>query len=69
MADTVDMDPHLDWHDLSPDHGVLELHERLTAPGPPLELHVVRDSETGGTAAWWEDDEGTWLRIVEIGRS
>jgi hypothetical protein len=42
---------------------------RLTAPGPPLELHVVRDSETGSTAAWWEDDEGTWLWIADVGKA
>ena len=52
---------------VSLDHGVLELHEALTAPGPPLELHVVQDSETGGTAAWWEDDEGHWLWIADVG--
>lgn len=57
------------WHDLDPDHGVLELDESLTAPGPPLELHVVRDSETGSTAAWWVDDEGSWLRIADVGKA
>jgi hypothetical protein len=62
------MHPRLVWHDLAPDHGVLELHEELTAPGPALELHVVTDTATGAAAAWWEDDEGTWLRIVEVGR-
>ncbi|MGO8993893.1 MAG: hypothetical protein ACLQVI_11230 [Polyangiaceae bacterium] len=61
------MAPHLFWHDIDTDHGVLELHEALTAPGPPLELHVVTDSETGGTAAWWEDDAGTWLRVADVG--
>jgi hypothetical protein len=59
--------PLVAWHDLAPDHGVLELHETFTAPGPPLELHLVRDSETGATAAWWEDDDGRWLRIVDVG--
>ena len=63
------MDPHLVWHDLDPNHGVLELHETLTAPGPLLELHVVTDSETCVTAAWWEDHEGTWLWIAGIGKA
>jgi hypothetical protein len=63
------MDPHLVWHDLAPDHGVLELHEALTAPGLPPELHVVTDCETGSTAAWWEDDEGTWLWITDVGKA
>ena len=40
------MGPLSFWHDLSADHGVLELDETLTGPGPPLELHVVIDSET-----------------------
>jgi hypothetical protein len=63
------MHPSLVWHDLQPNHGVLELHERLTDPGPPLELHVVLDAETGRTAAWWEDDAGTWLWIAEVGKA
>ena len=63
------MGPLRVWHELDPDHGVLELHEALTAPGPPLELHVVQDSETGGTAAWWEDDQGTWLWIADVGKA
>jgi hypothetical protein len=61
------MDPHLDWYEISPDHGVLQLHERLTAPGPPLELHIVHDPKTGATAAWWEDDDGTGIRIAAVG--
>jgi hypothetical protein len=60
------MDAPLVWHDLDPHHGVLELDEAWTAPGPPLELHIVQDSETGGLAAWWADDRGRWLRIVDI---
>jgi hypothetical protein len=62
------MDLHLDWHDLSADHGVLELHERWTAPGPPLELHIVRDAAAGSVAAWWEDDAGTGIVIAAVGR-
>jgi hypothetical protein len=61
------MAPLLVWHDLASDHGVLELHETLTFPGPALELHLVRDTETGTTAAWWEDDEGVWLWIADVG--
>ena len=41
------------WFDLALDYGVLELHEELTAPGPVLELHLVIDSETDATIAWW----------------
>ncbi len=52
------MEPDLVCHVLSPDHVVVELHERLTAPGPGLELHVVQDSGTGEVVAWWEDDAG-----------
>lgn len=34
------MEPDFTWHDLEQDHGVLELAEDVTAPGPPLELDV-----------------------------
>jgi hypothetical protein len=61
------MGPGLTVHDLAPDHVVLELREDLTAPGPALELHVVQDSETGQTIAWWEDECGAWLRLAPIG--
>jgi len=54
------MDPV--WYDLAADHGVLELTG-------PLELHVVQDSETGAAVAWWEDDQGTWLRAAEVGEA
>ncbi len=54
-------------HDLAADHVVLELHEALTAPGPALELHVVQDSETGGSIAWWEDDGSRFLRAAGVG--
>ena len=40
------MDPDLAVQDLAENHVVIELHERVTAPGPALELHVVIDSET-----------------------
>jgi hypothetical protein len=63
------MEPDLLVHDLAADHVVLELHEALTAPGPGLELHVVQDSETGATVAWWEDEHGTWLGVAEVGRA
>jgi hypothetical protein len=61
------MDTFVVWHDLDLHHGVLELAETLTAPGPSLDLHVVTDPENGHTAAWWADDEGTWLRIADVG--
>jgi len=35
--------PIFAWHELHVDHGVLELHERLTPRGLALELHVVMD--------------------------
>jgi hypothetical protein len=60
---------HALGHDRARDDGVLELHEVLTAPGPPLELHLVTDSETGAAAAWWEDDAGTWLWIADVGKA
>lgn len=50
-------------------HVVVELHEALTAPGPALELHVVVDSETEVTSAWWDDDEGRRLMAVAVGRA
>jgi hypothetical protein len=31
--------------------GVLELHEKLAAPGPALELHVLRDETMGVSIA------------------
>ena len=31
-------------HVVGEDHVVVELHERVTAPGTALELHVVQDS-------------------------
>jgi hypothetical protein len=61
------MEPALFVHDLAADHVVLELHEALTAPGPALELHVVQDSETGATVAWWEDERGALLGVVVVG--
>jgi hypothetical protein len=54
-------------HNLADDHIVIELHQQLTAPGPALELHVVIDSETDRTSAWWEDEEGNWLREAQVG--
>ena len=63
------MAPDLNVHDLAADHVVLELHERITAPGPALELHIVQDSETGETIAWWEDERGTSLGAVAVGKS
>jgi hypothetical protein len=51
---------------LAPEHWVLEFHERLTA-GVGIELHVV--GWQGGTAAWWIDERGRWLRCAEVGRA
>jgi hypothetical protein len=54
-------------HDLADDHVVLELHERVTARGPVLELRGVVDAETRMTTAWWEDDGGQWLGAATVG--
>lgn len=40
------------WHRFDPNHYVLEFDEALTAPAPPLELHVVHDCDTAASAAW-----------------
>lgn len=55
------------WFELEPDHGVLELDERLTC-GVGFELHVVVDSETDDTIAWWER-EGEWLAAAAVGKA
>lgn len=59
------MVPRATWFDLSPDHGVLEIDEGATLPGPALELHVVVISDV--TFAWWATDQGVWLRNAEVG--
>jgi hypothetical protein len=46
------------WFDLTPDHGVLELHDRLTA-GIGLEPHIVVCSDDTNFA-WWESEDGDW---------
>jgi len=56
------------WFDLAPDYGVLELHEAVTAPGPALELHVVR-SEPSHLVAWWTTERGETLRFVDAGQA
>lgn len=66
-ADRTVMTPNLAVHTLSEDHLVVELNERLTEPGPALELHLVRDSETGASTAWWEDDAGSCLAVAAVG--
>ena len=57
------------WFDLAPDHEVLELDERLTAPGPALELHIVVDVEAGETFAWWMTDRGRMIGVADVGRA
>lgn len=59
------MEPDLVCHVLSPDHVVIELHERVTAPGPALELHLVHNSGTGEVVAWWGDEHGRILAVAE----
>jgi hypothetical protein len=56
------------WHDLDPDHGVLELPELVAYPAPLLELHIARDSETGEAVAWWTDDRVSGLRVVQVAK-
>jgi hypothetical protein len=68
LADTAGMfAPIFTWHDLHPDHGVLELHEHCTPLGLALELHVVVDPEHGGSLAWWQTERGDWLGCVLAG--
>jgi hypothetical protein len=55
------------WFDLSWRHGVLELPDALTAPGPALELHMETDLGTGETLAWWTTDAGDILRVAPVG--
>jgi hypothetical protein len=55
------------WFDLSWRHGVLELPEALTAPGPALELHLETDIGSGETLAWWTTDAGDILRVAPVG--
>jgi hypothetical protein len=62
------MDRDLVWHDLAPDYGVLEVHERLTDPGAALELHIVLNPDAGTTVAWWVDEWGTCLGEARVGR-
>jgi hypothetical protein len=56
-------------HVLADGYVVVELHEVLTAPGPALELHVVQDSETGASIAWWENERGTRIGKAHVGHS
>ena len=55
------------WQDVAPNHGVLELRETVTAPGPPLAHHLVHDSESGVTVAWWTKNDGAWLGAPLVG--
>jgi hypothetical protein len=55
------------WFDLSWRHGVLELPEALTAPGPALELHLETDMGFGETLAWWTTAAGDILRVEAVG--
>ncbi len=65
-----------EWFDLARNRGVLELAERVTAPGPPLELHLLvlplglpGERLTWVKAAWWEDERGRHLRRQIVGRA
>ena len=51
------------------DHVVVELHERVTAPCPALELHVVIDCETGAASASTRDLVRATKRPSDAGES
>jgi hypothetical protein len=51
----TNMEHILAIYDLSPNHVVLELHERLTWPGRGLEFHVTVAKDDIGAVAWWQD--------------
>jgi len=54
------------WYDLTDNLGVLELYEDLTAPGPALELHLLRTPTK--THACWVSEDGRmqwWVRVGE----
>jgi hypothetical protein len=55
------------WYDLTETFGVLELHEELTAPGPALELHVIRSPSR--TCACWVSDDGRMVWWVPVGQA
>jgi hypothetical protein len=55
------------WHEIADDHGFLELRANALGSRPLLVLHVVFDSDAGGTLAWWEDEKGAWMVRAEVG--
>jgi hypothetical protein len=67
------------WYELPPtrfpnsgcvtERWVLEFHEDATAPGPPIELHLLRDAATGTVGAFWTDDNGRCLGFARVGRA
>lgn len=61
------MHPDPVLHQFFPDHFVLELPERATAPGPALELHVILDPD--GSVAWRLTDRGGWLGCALVGQA
>jgi hypothetical protein len=66
------METDLTWFDLAPQHGVLDLHERLTA-GIGLELHIVVCSDDT-TIAGGRNEEAVGLGVTvrpegRLGRS
>jgi len=70
LSEDMDMtitDNAYEWFDLEQDHGVLELDQALTTPGPALEMdvHLTED----GVIAFWLTDAGTMLRPVEVGEA
>ena len=60
------MDPDFTCYELSADHLVLELHERITAPAPALELHVVREALPTRVVAWWVADNGKMVALAPV---
>lgn len=56
------------WFEMTPDYGVMEFDEDVTAPGPALELHVVRSPRLG-MLAWWSTEGGETLAFVLVGEA
>lgn len=63
------MEPDFVLHDLSPNHVVFELHERLTWPGRGLEMHLLLPADELGAISWWQDDQGEYCRMLELARA
>jgi hypothetical protein len=47
----------------------VELHENLSRPGPPLELHLVQGGAGDESVAWWEFEDGRLARAIAVGKA